>query len=307
MVRLGDVAEVARGISWAREQESSSQLYGAVPVVRIGNVQRDGFKMEETLYLRGVSDYEKHRGTIAPRTLVMVGSNGNRERVGNIFLSGPEVHGHLLALFLIGINPSADVSEHFLSATFQSHQSQSLITESTAGSTGLKNLSLNWLRSLPILLPPLPEQRAIAAVLDSIDDAIERTEAVIAATEQLRDSLLHQLLTRGVPGWHTEWKDVPGLGTIPAGWEVVRLGEVYDVQLGKMLSPKAKRGTNPKPYITNKNVRWGEFNLSDLPRMDFDLRETEKFQLRLGDLMVCEGGETGRAAIWAGEIAECYY
>ena len=79
---------------------------------------------------------------------------------------------------------------------------------------------------LPI--PPLSEQRAIAAVLDAIDDAIEGTEAVIAATGQLRDSLLHQLLTRGVPGWHTEWKDVPGLGTIPADWEVVRLGEVPD-------------------------------------------------------------------------------
>ena len=80
---------------------------------------------------------------------------------------------------------------------------------------------------LPI--PSLPEQRAIAAVLDSIDDAIERTQAVIAATGQLRDPLLHQLLTRGIPGWHTEWKEVPGLGTIPADWEVVRLGEVAEV------------------------------------------------------------------------------
>ena len=80
---------------------------------------------------------------------------------------------------------------------------------------------------LPI--PSLPEQRAIAAVLDSIDDAIERTQAVIAATGQLRDPLLHQLLTRGIPGWHMEWKEVPGLGTIPADWEVVRLGEVAEV------------------------------------------------------------------------------
>ena len=78
------------------------------------------------------------------------------------------------------------------------------------------------LHSLSIPLPPLPEQRAIAAVLDSIDEAIEGAEAAIAATEQLRDSLLHQLLTRGVPGWHTEWKEAPGLGTIPAGWEVVQ-------------------------------------------------------------------------------------
>ena len=144
-------------------------------------------------------------------------------------------------------------------------------------------------------------------MLDSIDDAIERTEAVITATERVRDALLHELLTRGVPGWHTRWKDVPGIGTIPADWEVVRLGEIYEVQLGKMLSPKARQGKNPRPYLTNRNVRWGKFDLSDLPTMDFDRREIEKFQLRPGDLLVCEGGDTGRAAVWLGEIADCHY
>ncbi len=78
-------------------------------------------------------------------------------------------------------------------------------------------------------LPSLEEQRAIAAVLDSIDEAIERTDAVIAAKEQLRDSLLHELLTHGVPGWHKEWKEVRGLGTVPACWDVVRLGDVTEV------------------------------------------------------------------------------
>ncbi len=78
-------------------------------------------------------------------------------------------------------------------------------------------------------LPPLPEQRAIAAVLDTIDEAIERTEAVVAATAHLRDALLHELLTRGVPGWHMEWKEAPGVGTIPADWKVVRLGDVAEV------------------------------------------------------------------------------
>ena len=63
-------------------------------------------------------------------------------------------------------------------------------------------------------------------MLDSIDEAIERTEEVIAATERLRDALLHELLTRGVPGWHTQWHDVPGLGTIPANWQPTRLGRI---------------------------------------------------------------------------------
>ena len=98
----------------------------------------------------------------------------------------------------------------------------------TQGST-FQAIGGGELRNLPVLLPPLPEQRAIAAVLDSIDDAIGRTAAVIAATEQLRDSLLHQLLTRGVPrlayGMEGSRR---GWGTIPADWEVVRLGEVAE-------------------------------------------------------------------------------
>ena len=77
--------------------------------------------------------------------------------------------------------------------------------------------------------PPLHEQRRIAEVLDSIDEAIERAESVITSTEQLRDALLHDLLTKGVPGWHTEWKDAPNIGSIPACWEVARLGDVAEV------------------------------------------------------------------------------
>ena len=97
-----------------------------------------------------------------------------------------------------------------------------------AGST-FKEVSRNSVRSLPILLPPLEEQRGIAAVLDSIDEAIEREEAIVVATERLRDAMLHELLTRGIPDRHTEWQNVPGLGTIPACWEVGRLGEVAEV------------------------------------------------------------------------------
>ena len=101
-------------------------------------------------------------------------------------------------------------------------------------------LTLNATRNLPILLPPISEQRAIAAVLDSIDEAIERTEAVITATERLRESLLHELLTHGVPGWHTKWKEVRGIGTIPADWKVARLGDVAEVASGQC-DPREQR------------------------------------------------------------------
>ena len=97
---------------------------------------------------------------------------------------------------------------------------------SFAGTAGQQRVQPDVLRSLWLMLPPLAEQRAISDVLDAIDEAIERTEAVISATERLRDALLHELLTRGVPGWHTQWRTVPGLGSIPADWQVVRLKEI---------------------------------------------------------------------------------
>ena len=87
-------------------------------------------------------------------------------------------------------------------------------------------LTLDATRSLLVLLPPLGEQRAIAAVLDSIDEVIERTGEVIAATKRLRDATLHELLSCGLPGRNTEWKEIRGLGTIPASWDVMQLGEI---------------------------------------------------------------------------------
>ena len=79
---------------------------------------------------------------------------------------------------------------------------------------------------------------------------------------------------------------------------MVELGKIANTQLGKMLSPKAKVGARPKPYLRNRDVQWGTFVLDRLPRMDFTADETEKFSLKTGDVVVCEGGEVGRAAIW---------
>ena len=123
--------------------------------------------------------------------------------------------------------------------------------------TGVPGLNRDDVYALRRPVPPPSEQRAIAAVLDSIDEATERTEAVVAATERLRDALLHELLTRGVPGWHTEWKDAPGVGTIPACWEVVRLGDVAKVERGKFAhrprnEPRFYGGT--VPFIQTSDV-----------------------------------------------------
>lgn len=81
------------------------------------------------------------------------------------------------------------------------------------------------------------------------------------------------------------------------GWETKRVSEIARHSLGKMLD-KSKNKGEPKPYLRNLNVRWGEFDLSDVLEMRFLPEETTKYTAVKGDVLVCEGGYPGRAAIW---------
>lgn len=90
------------------------------------------------------------------------------------------------------------------------------------------------------------------------------------------------------------------------GWLTVPLGEVFEVQLGKMLDKKKNQG-DPMPYLGNRNVQWDHCNVEDLALMRFTEADREKYELREGDLLVCEGGEVGRTAVWRGEIEPCFY
>lgn len=90
-------------------------------------------------------------------------------------------------------------------------------------------------------------------------------------------------------------------------WPSVPLGTVAEVQLGKMLSPKARTGVSSFPYLRNVNVQWGRLDLSDLIEMDFDNDEREKFALKKGDLLVCEGGEPGRSAVVERDLSEVFF
>ena len=94
---------------------------------------------------------------------------------------------------------------------------------------------------------------------------------------------------------------------LPFGWVEKTLDEVAVTQLGRMLSASRETGEHPKPYLRNRDVQWGHINVTNLPVMDFSPGDKARFFLRPGDVLVCEGGEVGRAAIWAGQLSECYY
>jgi type I restriction enzyme S subunit len=93
---------------------------------------------------------------------------------------------------------------------------------------------------------------------------------------------------------------------LPRSWAWVSVGSVANARLGKMLD-KAKNKGVPRPYLRNINVRWFDFDLSDLLKMPFEDDELPEFALRAGDVLICEGGEPGRAAVWDERAGGIYF
>lgn len=94
---------------------------------------------------------------------------------------------------------------------------------------------------------------------------------------------------------------------LPHGWTIEQVGDLFEVQLGKMLNKEAKAKNPQFPYLGNTNVKWGHFDLSDLKTMYFSERDVGKFSLKKNDIIMCEGGEVGRCAIWKGSSQNIYY
>lgn len=88
-------------------------------------------------------------------------------------------------------------------------------------------------------------------------------------------------------------------------WKEYRLGDIADCALGKMLDQKKNQGT-PRPYLNNVSLRWGSFNIDNSQTMLFEDSELERYQIKKNDIIMCEGGEPGRCAVWTNESPICY-
>lgn len=161
------------------------------------------------------------------------------------------------------------------------------------GSAGQKRVPESFLSDLEIPLPPLPEQRRIAEVLDRVEGLRAKRWESIVATELLAQGIFRELFGDPVRN--------------PMHWTKLPFGEVCDTRLGKMLDQKQQTGENPRPYLRNANVQWFRFDLDEVFEMDFDEKARDIHVLKKGDLLICEGGEPGRCAVWNGEIPECYF
>ena len=90
-------------------------------------------------------------------------------------------------------------------------------------------------------------------------------------------------------------------------WEYKQFSDITTSRLGKMLDAKHQTGICKYPYLANFNVQWFRFELDNLNEMDFNEKDREEFCREDGDLLVCEGGEIGRCAVWHNQVRKCFF
>ena len=172
--------------------------------------------------------------------------------------------------------------------------------------SGIQNLDQSQYFDERGAFPPQEEQLLIADFLDretaKIDALIAEQETLLDLLAEKRQATISHAVTRGLdPNVPMKHSGIAWLGEVPAHWTTPPLHLRYSCDLGKMLDTAKISGAHLVPYLRNTDVQWGRLNFEALPEMDIRDAEYERFTVAQGDLLVCEGGEVGRAAV-VGEL-----
>ena len=188
---------------------------------------------------------------------------------------------------------------------FLSHLLDYLPLKSLNAATGVPGLSRRDAYALRGVFPPITEQTAIAGILDAAETALQRTKIALERSRQLRHSLLHELLERGLN------PRVANARRYPRHWSTVRVDEVATVGSGVTLGKDVSgQKTVDLPYLRVANVQDGYLDLTTVKTIRVPVDHASKYRLEAGDVLMTEGGDIdklGRGAIWDGQIPDCLH
>lgn len=179
------------------------------------------------------------------------------------------------------------------------------------------NLNTDLIKAEQMPLPPLSEQRRIINEVErwfTLIDELESNESDLLKTIDKAKSKILDLAIHGklVP---QDPNDEPAIDllkrinpkfetcsdslyeTLPNGWEVCIMNDIASSELGKTLDKEKNKGEY-KPYLCSINVFWNHFVLNEMKQMRFEINELEHYSIHQGDLVICEGGDAGRCAVW---------
>ncbi|ARG94154.1 restriction endonuclease subunit S [Mycobacterium kansasii] len=278
--QLGEIAETALGKMLDKGKQKGLPQ---VPYLRNVNVQWGRVDTDDLLTMELADDERERFGVSAGDLLVCEGGEIGRSAIWH---GQADYIAYQKALHRIRPGKSLDV--RFLRYLLEHYSLNGTLAGLATGST-IAHLPQQQLRRVPVPVPPLNEQ---CRIVDLIEDHLSRLEAG------------QRWLSVGERKLEAFW-----LAALSAsrralvGAQFRTIGDVAETTLGKMLDAKRQVGS-PTPYLRNINVRWGEFDLSDVQLTPLTDSEVQRFDVRPGDVMACEGGEPGRCAVWCRPVGE---
>jgi len=185
------------------------------------------------------------------------------------------------------ILPNDKFDSHFLYYFITKYQER---LKSLAGYTTVPIVNKSSFEHFEIIYPPIPEQNKIAKILSTVDDAIEKTDAIIEETQQLKKGLMQKLFTEGIG--HTRFKKTK-IGRIPEEWEVVGLKNTADIRFSN-IDKKTIAGEQSVFLCIYLDVYNNDYITREINFMPATATEKEikKFTLMKGDILLTKDSET---------------
>lgn len=324
-VRLGEIGSLLSGYAFKSTEYEKS----GVQVVRISDLADDTVSTKDAVYYSKKDELNQYLVVKNSFLICLTGSIGKMAWVQDNI---PRYLNQRVGMYIsydVSITPYLWLFLH----------SPYVINQWTASKTSTNgNIKNSNVTEALCPIPPLAEQERIVAKIEKLMPLVEEygkaEEQLTKLNAEFPDKLRKSILQQAVQGKLTERDPVdepaselikriktekealiksgkikkekllPAITDkekpfdIPDTWEWVRLAEISEMCLGKMLDKTKNKGVL-HPYLRNVNVRWGAFDLTDILQMKFENDEEEKYSVKYGDLVVCEGGEPGRCAVWS--------
>jgi type I restriction enzyme S subunit len=283
-VSIGEFCQTGSGGTPARSN-ASRYFGGSIPWVKSGELRETVItETEECITEEGLAESS---AKLLPVNTLLVALYG--ATVGRIGVLGVEAATNQAVCYIIPDEHRAD--RQYL---YYALQSKVPVWLSQRVGGGQPNISQGIIRDTSIPLPPLPEQKRIANILDKANTIRRKRQEANSLLDDYPHSLFRDMF--GHPDKN------------PLNWPIHQFDDVAESRLGKMLDAKQQTGKHLRPYMRNLNVQWGKLDLSEVFEMDFGESHREEFRLQFGDVLICEGGAgVGQTAIWRDELPECYF
>lgn len=217
------------------------------------------------------------------------------------------------------IRPGSETDRQFLFYLFLSHHFRCDGAGAMYGAGGQKRVPDSFIQDFRAPLPPLPEQRAIAAFLDrktrQIDESIAKKRRLIELLHEKRSALISHVVTKGLnPDAAMKPSGITWLGDVPRHWEVKRLKFISHLQtgltLGKNHTDEERARLVLRPYLRVANVQDGWLDLDHITEVEVLPDRVARYELRAGDVLMTEGGDfdkLGRGYVYEGQIDGCLH